>query len=199
MTNESWYTVVDASRELTQGDLILSCPILAWKPGPIELVERDESAVLKGASHAIAADVVVMTQACDLEEHKVANITLCPHVGLSGYRTRWEQKLKEKDQLPSTSAKVDKAWARVCRDIRDGFVWNLAMLNQYEQSPHSFEQRVVDFHYVYTLPREFLESLLRQRGNPRCQLLPPYREHLSQAFARFFMRVGLPTPVTVGW
>jgi hypothetical protein len=26
-------------------------------------------------------------------------------------------------------------------------------------------------------------------------LLPPYREHLSQAFARFFMRVGLPVEV----
>ena len=26
----------------------------------------------------------------------------------------------------------------------------------------------------------------------RLRLLPPYREHLSQSFARFFMRVGLP-------
>ena len=26
-------------------------------------------------------------------------------------------------------------------------------------------------------------------------LLPPYREHLSQAFARFFMRVGLPLDI----
>jgi hypothetical protein len=28
---------------------------------------------------------------------------------------------------------------------------------------------------------------------------PPYREHLSQAFARFFMRVGLPQPVDPSW
>jgi len=26
--------------------------------------------------------------------------------------------------------------------------------------------------------------------------LPPYREHLSQAFARYFMRVGLPQDIT---
>jgi hypothetical protein len=27
------------------------------------------------------------------------------------------------------------------------------------------------------------------------RLLPPYREHLAQAFARFFIRVGLPVDV----
>ena len=29
----------------------------------------------------------------------------------------------------------------------------------------------------------------------RLRLLPPYREHLSQAFARYFMRVGLPVDI----
>jgi hypothetical protein len=57
----------------------------------------------------------------------------------------------------------------------------------------------VDFHEVFTLPRPVLESLLTAREVPRPQLLPPYREHRSQAFARFFMRVGLPTPVTKTW
>jgi Arc/MetJ-type ribon-helix-helix transcriptional regulator len=28
---------------------------------------------------------------------------------------------------------------------------------------------------------------------------PPYREHLSQSFARFFMRVGLHTPIAKAW
>ena len=59
------------------------------------------------------------------------------------------------------------------------------------------ETRVVDFHEVFTLPRTFLESWLQQSGNQRLRLRPPYREHLSQAFARFFMRVGLPQPITL--
>ncbi|MBM4033230.1 MAG: hypothetical protein FJ291_15815 [Planctomycetes bacterium] len=29
----------------------------------------------------------------------------------------------------------------------------------------------------------------------RVRLCPPYREHLAQAFARFFMRVGLPVDI----
>jgi hypothetical protein len=57
----------------------------------------------------------------------------------------------------------------------------------------------VDFHEVFTVPREFLESLLAARGRPRPRLLSPHREHLSQAFARYFMRVGLPAPIDEAW
>jgi hypothetical protein len=52
---------------------------------------------------------------------------------------------------------------------------------------------------VDTLPREFLESLLVARGRDRPRLLASYREHLSQAFARYLMQVGLPVPVDVTW
>ena len=52
------------------------------------------------------------------------------------------------------------------------------------------EITVVDFRRVYTLPFEFVKQEAQRRLHLR--LLPPYREHLSQAFARFFMRVGLP-------
>jgi hypothetical protein len=55
------------------------------------------------------------------------------------------------------------------------------------------ELRVVDFRNVFSLPFDFLKSYCAE--GERLRLLPPYREHLSQAFARFFMRVGLPVPV----
>lgn len=61
------------------------------------------------------------------------------------------------------------------------------------------EHRVVDFHDIYTIPRHFLESLLQQRGKLRLRLLHPYREHLSQAFVSYFMRVGLPISVNKIW
>ncbi len=78
-------------------------------------------------------------------------------------------------------------------------IWNLAMLNKGDVGDLSLTHRVVDFSDVYTLPRNFLESLLETRDQSRLRLRPPYREHLSQAFARFFMRVGLPTGVTKVW
>ena len=88
-----------------------------------------------------------------------------------------------------------KAWKRYCDNIREGYVWNLTMLDSGHLSEVAVEIRIVDFHEVYTVPRGFLESLIRQRQKPRLRLLPPFREHLSQAFARFFMRVGLPVPI----
>jgi len=75
----------------------------------------------------------------------------------------------------------------------------LSILNQSSVTGLEFEHRIVDFHDVFTVPREFLESLLGVRGRDRPRLLSPYREHLSQAFARYFMRVGLPVPIDEAW
>lgn len=143
---------------------------------------------------AEARDLVVMTQACDLEHVKVANVVLCPHYGLDEFRSAWEEDQRRKDQNPTA-----RAWRRYCDEICEGMVWNLNLLNAQDDGGVAVGHRVVDFHEVFTLPRSVLESLLAARGAPRPQLLPPCREHLSQAFARFFMRVGLPTPVTKTW
>jgi hypothetical protein len=197
---EAWYELVKANAKLTQGDIIFNCPILTWKPEIPQLQATEtETEVLKGAVDAIQADVVVMSQACDLENGKVRNVILCPHLSLSAYRKCWEETMKAGGQNPT-----EKGWKRVCDDIRDGYMWNLAMLNSGFIKNEAIgempiEHRVVDFHDVYTIPRDFLESVLQQRLHPRLRLLPPYREHLSQAFARFFMRVGLPVGVSKAW
>jgi hypothetical protein len=51
--------------------------------------------------------------------------------------------------------------------------------------------QVVDFRTVFSLPLAYTQELAVAAG-PRIRLRPPYREHLAQAFARFYMRVGLP-------
>jgi hypothetical protein len=191
---ETWYEIVDPDVHLTQGDLIFDCPLLAWQDNTLRLEGADESEVLKGATSAIQSDVVVMTQACDLENEKVENVILCPHVSIDVHRVFWENNMKSAEQNPT-----EKAWNRHCNSICDGFMWNLTMLNDYRIDGSSIGVRIVFFNEVYTVPRSFLESLLRQRGHSRFRLLPPYREHLSQAFARFFMRVGLPVPIEKKW
>jgi hypothetical protein len=190
--SDSWYSHVEAEIPLTQGDLISDCPVIAWTAGPLNISGSEEGEVLKAATTAVRADVVVMTQACDLEYNKVDNVIMCPHISTSDYRKAWEEEMKRLKQTPTK-----KAWGRFCEDIRDGYIWNLSILNAGESGELRIEHRVVDFHDVYTIPRGFLESLLKQRGRSRLRLNPPYREHLSQAFARFFMRVGLPVPVTM--
>jgi len=53
---------------------------------------------------------------------------------------------------------------------------------------------VVDFRHSYSLPFTLINDISGKLGK-RLRLLPPYREHLSQAYARFFMRVGLPIDI----
>ncbi len=191
---EVWYSSVEPKIRLTQGDLIFDCPLVGWKEEIGQIEGARETEVLRQAVDAFAADTVVMTQACDLEHDKVANVVLCPHYSLSRYRGIWEEAERGRNQNPS-----EKAWRRYCGDICDGLIWNLAILNSLTDGPVTTEHRVVDFHEVFTAPRVFLEGLIAERNQPRLRLLPPYREHLSQAFARFFMRVGLPVPVTPAW
>ncbi len=190
----TWYEVVEASTRLLQGDLIFDCPLIGWSTDPVQLQEADEPEVLKATSVAIKADVVVMTQACDLEQDKIRTVILCPSSPLDEYQQAWTAEMEKRGQNPT-----QKAWKSHCDDVVEGFVWNLAILNAQDGERVSTPHRVVDFREVYTVPRSFLESLLAQRNSPRLRLLPPYREHLSQGFARFFMRVGLPVPIKNAW
>ncbi len=122
------------------------------------------------------------------------NVVLCPHVPLTTFREVWQEWMTARGQVPS-----EKAWKRACEDIANGYVWNQTFLNRFDHTDLGTTVRVVDFHDLFTVPRLFLEAVLQERGTPRMRLLPPYREHLSQAFARFFMRVGLPQPVDRVW
>lgn len=194
ITNDLWYEAVDANVELTQGDIILNCPVVRWASKPVEVSNKTEIETLRSLVEVAEIDVVVITQGCDLENKKVNNVILCPHFALSQYQENWEQSMKNMNQNPTP-----KAWGRFCDDVKNGYIWNLSMLNEGEIGDLKLTHRIVDFHDVYTLPRTFLESFLQTKQQSRLRLRPPYREHLSQAFARFFMRVGLPTGVKKVW
>ncbi len=184
--SSSWFQEVTADSSLTQGDIICDCPVMGWKSDiSFESASLDE---LKAGRDAFSCDVIVMTQACDLENSKVESVILCPCTLLSDFRKDWEEMERARGQ--STS---NKAFGSLCKKISSGAMWNLTLLNH---SGNKTDHRVVDFHEVYTIPKRFLEQFVAAHGTPRLRLLPPYREHLSQSFARFFMRVGLPVGIT---
>ena len=66
------------------------------------------------------------------------------------------------------------------------------------QSPVDPENRastlVVDFRESFSLPIAYLVQLASRPGH-RWRLKSPYLEHFSQSLARFYMRVGLPSPI----
>jgi hypothetical protein len=77
--------------------------------------------------------------------------------------------------------------------LRQGRYPAYHLLNEFVLGDSPMDFYFVDFHSIYSIPKDFIEENLR--GKKRKRLLPPYREHLSQSFARYFMRVGLPTAI----
>lgn len=166
-----WYHIVQRSEPLLQGDFISSCPIVI-PPSTIEEGRTVQADVRE-------YHVIVMSQSCDLVEKKIDLVLVCP--------TWLLKELGERsDFFRSTKGK---------EELRRGNVPGYHLLNRCEINGFRTEDYLaVDFRSVYGLPYQFIDSLAKKRER-RLRLLPPYREHLSQAFARFFMRVGLPVDI----
>jgi hypothetical protein len=165
-----WYQAVSGD-DLEQGDIIDTCPVFVvpedFTPGePLVSFSWRER------------DVVVMTQSCDLVRgrEKVTEVLLCP---------AWKRSELTEGYLSTAKGMEDARRG----NLPDFHVMAACDLPEYQQGV-----RIVDFRRVYSLAL----ALLRHHAAAveyRVRLLPPYREHLSQAFARFFMRVGLPTDI----
>jgi hypothetical protein len=79
-------------------------------------------------------------------------------------------------------------------EARRGFLPSVHLLAACELVDFEREITLVDFRQVFSLPLSFARQQAIASGE-RLRLLPPCREHLAQAFARFFMRIGLPTDI----
>ena len=117
-----------------------------------------------------------MSQTCDLVKvrQKVEEVLVC---------TIWRRSEIKDGHL---------ATPKGFEDLRKGNLPPFHLLANCSLSGFEREFRIVEFRRVY-LPIAYVRRHLAAASHLR--LLPPYREHLSQAFARFFMRVGLPMDI----
>jgi hypothetical protein len=166
-----WFQLV-SSEELEQGDILEECPV--YQP-PDELAGGES---LSPVFDFEDRDVIVMSQTCDLVvgREKVAEIVMCPVWQLSDYKDGFLATPKGRE------------------DVRRGNLPGYHMLAGCELPAAKRDVRIVDFRQILSLPTGYV----RKRAGlavQRLRLLPPYREHLAQAFARFFMRIGLPTDI----
>jgi hypothetical protein len=162
-----WYAVVSGS-DIQQGDILQQCPVFS----PPQNIESTGEAEITRTRR----DVIIMTQSCDLDRDKSPEVLLCG--------------LYQRSQIPATHklAKVDNL-----EHTRKGNMPAFHLLLECDLEGFERELTIVDFRRVYSLPFEFILRLAANRLHLR--LLPPYREQLSQSFARFFMRVGLPLDI----
>jgi hypothetical protein len=178
-----------------QGDLLRDCPVVRWSDDPES--EQQQTQNLQQLLVGEAVDCIVMSQACDLEHGHVRNVILCPTYGLTEYKPLWQLAMEASKQNPT-----EKTWSRFLDDVSQGHKWNLSMISAHDPSDGQTlvaETSLIDFHEILSLPRVFLEIWTMRTAVPRLRLLPPYREHLSQAFARYFMRVCLPSNIKKAW
>lgn len=165
-----WYEKVEGP-PLDQGDCLLKLPIIRPIYDSALIAATDE-----GHPNIDAAitryDCIVMTQTCDLAHDKLDEVILCPFEPLDVFAQ------ENKNYHP--------------RKIARGDVPGFHLLNQNADPPMPVS--VVSFRQIFSVPKAFLSEVARAMP-PRPRLLPPYREHLSQAFARYFMRVGLPVEI----
>jgi len=164
-----WYEITEGA-ELYQGDIIYSCPLIV----PLHTIKAETQLTVD----VVEYDVIIMSQSCDLAHKKVDLVLVCPIWPLN----------KFVDAKPSFKS------AKLKEGLRRGYLPGYHLLNKCEIKGFETDYFVVDFRNVYGVPFDFLAEFASKKGE-RLRLLPPYREHLSQAFARFFMRVGLPVDI----
>ena len=172
ISQEAWYEVVEGGA-LEQGDLLFQCPVSVlvsenFSSAPDQLVQVD----------ILTLDMIVMTQSCDLENGKTPDVVLCAH---------WDIEEAKRQGLPL--GKKDSL-----AEIQKGRRPRYTLLNRTSIAQRPLDLRIVDCGKVFCLPFPYVQGLAISQG-PRLRLRSPYREHLSQAFARFFMRVGLPQDI----
>lgn len=168
-----WYQELEVEEnEIQQGDFIPECPIVI----PPSKFNEDQSVDIE----IMLVDAVVLSQTCDLVHKKVDIVLVCPYYSLKDWISR----------LPEGQNK-GKGLKRTLEDLRKGHLPSYHLLSKSDDINDVEDFQVVDFKNVYGIKVELLNELVNGMKS-RLRLLPPYREHLSQAFARYFMRVGLP-------
>ncbi|MEZ5357347.1 MAG: hypothetical protein R3F48_00860 [Candidatus Zixiibacteriota bacterium] len=168
-TEYNWYKQVNGKDPLEQGDIILDCPIIT----PPDKITVGKHLPAKSTAY----DVIIMSQSCDLAARKIRIVQVCPIYCL--------------EELSNLDAKYRNVGIR--NNLRKGKIITMHMLHKCENSKFN-DFLIVDFGSTFGVNINFLFEY-SQKQKDRIRLLPPYREHLSQSFARFFMRVGLPSNI----
>ncbi|MFW6171805.1 MAG: hypothetical protein ACODAD_15060 [Planctomycetota bacterium] len=164
-----WYRDVEGD-DIEQGDIFESCPVYLPTYGALNVTTAEFDWVER--------DLIVLSQTCDMVKgrEKLSEVLLC---------SVWYRFELKRGHLSTPKG---------MEDARRGNLPAFHVLAACDLPHMRRDVRVVEFRRVYALPMVFLRKKARDDGR-HLRLLPPYREHLSQAFARFFMRVGLPVDV----
>ena len=127
---------------------------------------------------------IVLSQTCDLAHRKISQV-LGAVVSYQAY-------------VDAEAARGNSfvASRRFRKAVLDGALAPQVVLRPSVAGERPLPWSLADFRRTYALPFNDDATALAGSLNGRLRLRPPYCEHLAQSFARFHMRVGLPTDAT---
>lgn len=161
-----WYG--EAVDQLKQGDLLFGFPlVVAVSGGDEELPYEFESR---------QATVVVLTQSCDIPKKSQYSVMVAEVHEYDSLIAAGNDHLRKSDYKQALSRGLAVS-DFLLPPAGDRMAWSIA-----------------NFRDVHMVPKELAQHRLSEA--PALRLVSPYREYLSQAFARFIMRVGLPSTLT---
>ena len=171
-----WYDIISNTNIIEQGDFVNDCPIV--KPPTNINLEGENDIEIN------LIDTIILSQSCDLVNDKIQIVLVCPYFT----KDTFIENLPIDQQSP-------KAVRKHIDNLKKGFLPGYHLLNK-DEANNINDFIIVDFRNVYGIDIKCLREIVESRKK-RIRLLPPYREHLSQAFARYFMRVGLPQDIII--
>ena len=176
--NFEWYEYLSNSDEITQGDIFINFPFIRCD-NYSNLIQSKHPEEIDLDISVEYLDCIVLTQACDIAQAKpdLENIILCPIYDIKNVqfsKSKWGDCISGK--LPQY------------------YMLNMDNKFKCEYKQEGFNFHIVNFNIIEKAPVLALKEFAKNCPN-RLRLLPPYREHLSQAFAKYFMRIGLPSDI----
>ncbi|VXD11157.1 conserved hypothetical protein [Planktothrix serta PCC 8927] len=175
MTVEHFWINVNEGN-LRQGDYLQNCLVPIPVFDPDNFSRNPEGQEIDAEVKEL--DLIILTQSCDLENHKALFVALCPIYPIVEFE------------------RVNPDFTRKGKwnDVRRGRIEGLHLLASPIDPANNRDALVVDFRQIYSLPFTYLVRHAEKIGS-RWRLKSPFLEHFSQTFARFFMRVGLPSSI----
>jgi len=170
-THYPWYTGVTGD-EIEQGDILENCPIFM----PSDTVSPTDQA--EAVFNWEMRDVILLSPSSDLVKgHERSTEVLLA--------AAWK------------ASEIKEGYLATMRGLEEARRGNLPAFHVLAASTipgYEAEARVVDFRRISTVSIGFFRK--RAALGPRLRLLPPYREHMAHAFARFISRPSLPVEIT---
>jgi hypothetical protein len=162
--NSKWFTIVQSTDELLQGDLLSGCPCPA--------VVGSNNKIEEGAKVDVEYEVysvAVLTQSCDLVQGRGTDVIVA---------------------VAYPFEKLGRG-ATFMESVRKLRVTALYLLDPVDEVGIKQPSFIVDFRKTFRLPMGAVRDLALSMDR-RLRMVPPFRESLSQHYGLYFSRVGLP-------